>query len=146
MRAYCLVDRCGETWTRLVKRKSSDFKWKCSIQAYRDFLIWSVISKCTGKPVFYCVMIARAMIWFPWEIYRNLSLTKSQPRSLLSIARLNKARSRIRYNSSRRILIDQISFSLSGDFCPTSLPLFHGSRLHRLLTCSMINPSNNEGG
>jgi hypothetical protein len=58
----------------------------------------------------------------------HLNLTRSQARSLLSIARLNKASSRRRSASCRRMRIAQISLSLRGVFWPMSLPLFQGGR------------------
>src|SRR5207249_8375035 len=42
------------------------------------------------------------------------------------MARLNNASSRVRWSSCNRIRIAQISFSFSGGFWPSSLPLFHG--------------------
>src|SRR5580704_13249139 len=55
--------------------------------------------------------------------------TTSQPRSLLSIARLNIARSRTRPSIWSFVRIDQTCFGLSGGFAPVSLPLFQGTRL-----------------
>src|ERR1700739_2553439 len=59
----------------------------------------------------------------------TLTATTSQPRSLLSIAKLNRARSRMRRSSSKRVLIDQTCFGCSGGLAPISLPLFQGVRL-----------------
>ena len=92
-------------------------------------LVCSVISNCTGLPVFCCMTIALDATVPPLEISVNLILTISDPRSLLSIARLNIARSRYLSLSWRRIRIAHISFSLSGGFSPTSFPLFHGTAL-----------------
>jgi len=64
---------------------------------------------------------------FPCMTSDMRSLTKSQARSLLSRARLNRARSRRRLSNWRRIRIAQTSFGFSGGFCPMSLPLFHGT-------------------
>ena len=44
----------------------------------------------------------------------TLIATTSQPRSLLSIAKLNRARSRIRPSTSNRVLIDQTCFGRRG--------------------------------
>jgi hypothetical protein len=52
---------------------------------------------------------------------------------LLSIARLNIAKSRVFAPSCSRIRMAQISRSFSGGFCPVSLPLFHGTRSTVLL-------------
>src|SRR6201996_668576 len=55
--------------------------------------------------------------------------TTSQPRSLLSIARLNMARSRARPSICSFVRIDQTCLGRSGGFAPVNFPLFHGSRL-----------------
>ena len=60
----------------------------------------------------------------PWATSRTRNFTKSQARSLLSMAKLKRARSRVLLRSCKRIRIAQMSRSRSGDFCPTSLPLF----------------------
>jgi hypothetical protein len=57
---------------------------------------------------------------------RRRSCTTSHARSWLSMPRLKRARSRKRPWSCKRTRIAQISLSLKGVFCPTSLPLFHG--------------------
>src|SRR5258708_28251229 len=54
--------------------------------------------------------------------------TTSQPRSLLSIARLNIARARVRRSIWSFVRIDQTCFGRSGGFAPVSLPLFQGTR------------------
>jgi hypothetical protein len=51
----------------------------------------------------------------------------SQPRSLLSIARLNIARSRMRPSIWSLVRIDQTCLGRSGGFAPVSFPLFHGT-------------------
>jgi hypothetical protein len=53
---------------------------------------------------------------------------KPQPRSLLSIARLNKARLRARRSTWSRTRIDHTSLGFRGRFCPIRRPLFQGSR------------------
>src|ERR1700704_136330 len=59
----------------------------------------------------------------------TLIATTSQPRSLLSIARLNMARSRARPSIWSFVRIDQTCLGRSGGFDPVSLPLFQGTRL-----------------
>ena len=54
--------------------------------------------------------------------------TTSQPRSLLSIARLNTAKSRARPSIWSFVRIDQTCLGRSGGFAPVSLPLFYGTR------------------
>src|SRR6516225_12239016 len=58
--------------------------------------------------------------------------TTSQPRSLLSMARLNRARSRVRRSSCSLVLIDHTWLGLRGGFAPGSLPLFQGTRRNEL--------------
>src|SRR5450631_4378771 len=59
----------------------------------------------------------------------TLRATTSHPRSLLSIARLNIAKSRFRSAIWSLVRIDQTCFGRSGGLAPISLPLFHGTRL-----------------
>src|SRR5688572_7861831 len=59
---------------------------------------------------------------------RTRRLTRSQPRSLLSMAKLNIARSRTACTFWRWMRMAQMSFGLRGGFWPTSVPLFHDSR------------------
>src|SRR5262245_46581492 len=59
----------------------------------------------------------------------TLMATTSQPRSLLSIARLNIASSRVRPSIINRVLMDQTCFGRSGGLAPISFPLFQGVRL-----------------
>src|SRR3982751_4399533 len=54
--------------------------------------------------------------------------TTSQPRSLLSIAKLNIARSRVRPSIWSFVRINQTCLGRSGGFAPVSFPLFHGTR------------------
>src|SRR5271169_2652079 len=59
----------------------------------------------------------------------TLRATTSQPRSLLSMARLNSARSRLRSAIWSLVRIDQTCFGRSGGLAPVNLPLFQGVRL-----------------
>lgn len=127
MRAYCRVDRCGDRCNRLGKRKADELRLARRIHSEIDSRVEAVISNCTGRRVFCCMIIARDPTRPPFETSDTRSLSKSQARSLLSIARLNNARSRCRLSICRRIRIVHISRSFSGGFCPTSLPLFHGT-------------------
>src|SRR5713226_1905636 len=56
----------------------------------------------------------------------TLRATISQPRSLLSMAKLNIAKSRVRPPTWSLVRIDQTCFGRSGGFAPISLPLFQG--------------------
>jgi hypothetical protein len=114
---------------RLGNRKSAGFNRDWVIHPITACRVGSVISNWTGRRVFCWSTSARvAMIW-PWQTSRTRSCIKSQARSLLSIAKLNKARSRHRLAICNRTRIAQISLSLNGVFWPTSLPLFQGSRV-----------------
>ena len=57
-----------------------------------------------------------------------LIFIRSQPRSLLSIARSNKARSRTRPSRSRKKRTAQICFCVSGRLVPTFFPVFQAAR------------------
>ena len=58
----------------------------------------------------------------------TLKATTSQPRNLLSIARLIRARSRVRLSITSRVRIDQTWFGRSGGLAPISLPLSQEAR------------------
>src|SRR5215472_9747105 len=73
-------------------------------------------------------MVVRSRTRPPTLTSSTCSLTRSQPRSLLSIARLNKARLRARRSTWSRTRIDHTSLGLRGRFCPIRRPLFQGSR------------------
>src|SRR6202166_4298037 len=73
----------------------------------------------------------------------TLMATTSQPRNLLSIARLNIAKSRVRPAICSLVRIDQTCFGRSGGLAPTNLPLFQGTRFGAagagvLLSCMVI--------
>jgi hypothetical protein len=93
--------------------------------------VCSVISNWTGLPVFCWITVARSRIWPPTHTSLTRSRTRSQPLSLLSMARLNKARSRLRCSSWSRTRIAHTSFGLRGRFWSTRRPLFHGVRAKR---------------
>lgn len=52
----------------------------------------------TAGLVLCCMTMARVATWSPWQTSRTLRATRSQPRSLLSIPRLNRASSRTRHS------------------------------------------------
>src|SRR3979490_951492 len=64
--------------------------------------------------------------------------TTSQPRSLLSIARLNMARSRARPSILSFVRIDQTCLGRRGGFVPVTLPLFQGTRVVVARSCMVI--------
>src|ERR1022692_3098813 len=57
----------------------------------------------------------------------TLRATTSQPRNLLSMARLNNARSRVRCSIWSLVRIAQTCFCRSGGLAPVSFPLFQGA-------------------
>lgn len=119
IRAYCLVDRCSESCSRVGNKKSSLLRWARCIQASRTVRVCSVISNCTGCWVFCCITMARDDTCSPWAISRTRSLVKSQARSLLSIAKLKSAKSRVFSASWSLTRMAQISLTRSGAFCST---------------------------
>jgi hypothetical protein len=69
---------------------------------------------------------ALSLAFAPEQMSSNRSLTKSQARSLPSIARLKIARSRLDRAISNRTRMDQTCFGSGGFFWPISNPLFQG--------------------
>src|SRR5664279_4924458 len=59
----------------------------------------------------------------------TLIATTSQPRNLLSMARLNMARSRVRLSIWSLVRIAQTCFCRNGGLAPVSFPLFQGIHL-----------------
>lgn len=72
--------------------------------------------KLHGPFVFFWIMVARSRIELPDHKSSTLSLTRSQARSLLSMARLNSASSRIAPLISSRTRIGHTFFGCSGRF------------------------------
>ena len=130
IRAYCRVERCGDSEIRLGKRKSPWRSAAAATQSSKLFLVPAVTSNWTGCFVFCCITLARAATWPPWQTSLTRSRTKSHPRNLLSMAKLKSAKSRTLPKISRRTRIAQISLTRSGAFCPTNLPLLHGVLWH----------------
>jgi hypothetical protein len=79
-------------------------------------LVRSVISNCTGRCVFCCMIVARADTRKPRQTSDTRNLVRSHARNLLSIARLNIARSRVFAASCSRMQLAQISRSFSDGF------------------------------
>src|SRR5450631_1376352 len=103
----------------LVVLRNSSTAWRvCSVNSNR-----------TGRPVFFWRTVARSAVYPPAATSSTLIATTSQPRSLLSIARLNIARSRTRPSIWSFVRIDQTCLGRSGGFAPVSLPLFQGVRV-----------------
>jgi len=101
---------------RLGNRKSSGRRPERRIQDASASRVCSVISNCTGRWVFCCMTMARVAMRSPCVTSRTRSLTTSQDLSLLSTARLNRASSRTRSASCRRMRMAQISLRRSGAF------------------------------
>jgi hypothetical protein len=90
--------------------------------------VCSVNSNRTGCPVFLWRTIARSTACPCGATSSTFRLTTSQPRSLLPMAKLNIAKSRVRPSTLSFVRIDQTCFGRSGGFAPISLPLFQGVR------------------
>ena len=84
------------------------------IQRSSDSRVVSVISNRTGLPVILWFNEVRSLTRPAVKTSRTLIATRSQPRSLLSIAILNSARSRALPAISRRTLMDQTCRGRSG--------------------------------
>jgi hypothetical protein len=95
-------------------------------QAATELLDCSVISNWTGRPVFFWTIVARHRTFAPEQMSSNRSLTRSEARSLLSMARLKITRSRHDRAISRLTRMDQTCFGPRGFFWPISNPLFQG--------------------
>jgi hypothetical protein len=93
--------------------------------------VCSLNSNLTGRPVFFCRTVARSAVYPLAATSSTLIATTSQPRSLLSIAKLNMARSRARPSIWSFVRIDQTCLDPNGGFAPVTLPkaLVSGSRL-----------------
>jgi len=119
---------------RLGKRYREPVARSDGSQASTEFLDCSVISNWTGRPVFICTTVARRRIFPPEQMSSSRSLTRSQARSFMSIARLKIARSRLDLAIliSRRTRMDQRCFASRGFFWPMNNPLFQG-RWDRLI-------------
>ena len=77
----------------------------------------------------FVALVARSAVEPLGATSSTFTATRSQPRSLLSIARLNSARSRACRSFWSIVRIAQTCFGLSGGFEPVNLPLFQGIRL-----------------
>jgi hypothetical protein len=125
-REYCRVER-WRSLRRPLENRYTLFPAPISlIHVASDIRVVSVISNCTGRSVFFCTICVRSRIRSPAWTSEVFSATRSHARNLLSIARLNNARSLLQPLSSRRIRIAQTSLGLKGRFWPTKRPLFHG--------------------
>jgi hypothetical protein len=78
---------------------------------------------------FLCRTVARSAVYPLAATSSTLIATTSHPRSLLSIARLNMARSRARPSIWSFVRIAQTCLGRNGGLAPVSLPSFQGTRL-----------------
>ena len=107
---------CWLVPTRDRNKKSLLCKLLSFINAATASLVPLVILNCTGLPVFCCNTVVLLETELPYATSDTLSLTRSQSRSLLSRAILNRAKSRVLPSSSSRIRIPQIWDIWSGFF------------------------------
>src|SRR6056297_1558166 len=143
IRAYWRVEMWSRSWKRPGHRNSEPTISGSRIHLASDARVPSEISKRTGFWVLLCRTDARSLIWLDAMTSTTFIFTRSQPRSLLSIARLKRARSRWFSANSSRTLIAQTCFGLSGLFCPTMRPLFQAGRRARMtgkFDVSMTDP------
>ena len=116
--------RCGRS--RISGPQACDYAaW--SFRAIEDLLLTNCAFGLSARPqscdrtlCFLLHAVAQAMTCWLWQISRTLSLVRSHALILLSMAKLNIARSRVRAESCRRIRMAQISFSFNGGFCPVN--------------------------
>ena len=84
-----------------------------------------------GLPVVLWQMVARSSAWPLGAASSTRTMTTSQPRSLLSIASLNSARSRLCASICSLVRIDQTWLGRRGGLAPISLPKVSGARASR---------------
>jgi hypothetical protein len=84
--------------------------------------VCSVIWNCTGRPVFFWITVARSRTMPPPTTSSIVKPHEIATPGLLSMARLNIARSRRRPSSCRRTRMVQTSFGFSGRFWPSAVP------------------------
>src|SRR5450631_3346863 len=116
----------GLACSRLGKRYREPVGRSIGSQASTELLDCSVISNWTGRLVFFWTIVARCRTLAPEQMSSIRSLTRSQARSLLSIAKLKIARSRLDLAISKRTRMDQTCFGSRGFFWSMSNPLFQG--------------------
>ena len=97
LRGWLLVRSTHRSWPDRDRSRSRP-NVSVRLQPARSFpkrrrprRVRSVISNWTGRLVFCCMTTARGAIWAPWVTSRTRSFTRSQARSLESMARLNSA-------------------------------------------------------
>ena len=127
-RAYCRVVMAAPGRRRVANRNSPGRLPASLMYVSTAWRVCSVNSNRTGCPVFLCRTVARAGAYPFGATSSTFMPTKSQPRSLLSTARLNIAKSRIRPSICSLVRMDQTCLASSGGLAPISFPLFHGVR------------------
>jgi hypothetical protein len=95
-RPYWRVEMWSPARLLLGNSQSSHRRPRRSSQARSASRVGSVISNGTGLPVFCWITVARSRSAPPGAMSLTFNFTRSQPRSLASIAQLNSARSRTR--------------------------------------------------
>jgi hypothetical protein len=123
-------DRCrcwvaGRLWNREELSRPSRYTSVCSAESAR-----LLSSNWTGRPVFCCTTVALARTRPPLTRSPIRTMTTAQPRSLLSMARSNRARSPSRPSRSSRKRIAQTCCGFSA-CCGAGLTRFLSTRLWR---------------
>jgi hypothetical protein len=88
--------------------------------------VCSVISNWSDRPVFFSITVARSRTLPPAQASSIFTRTRSQLPSLLSMAKENIARSRLRPSGCSRTRMVQKSFGFSGRSWPISRLVFLG--------------------
>jgi hypothetical protein len=118
----------GESWNRPGNRNTRPSRVGDVAHASTDLRVFSDTSNCTGRPVLLWMTDTQSRTEPPATRSTTLKRTRSQLRSLPSIARLNNARFRQLSASSSRARMAQTCLGTRGPFWPMSCPLFHGRR------------------
>jgi hypothetical protein len=116
------VSGCTTAWSREAVSQVGLFRVRCKITLARLRTRPGGASplRCEAPSEFAELRCTR---W--WQTSLTCRATRSQADSLLSIARLNNARSRLQPSARNRPRIIQTSCGLNARFCPTLRPLFH---------------------
>lgn len=125
MRAYCRIER-WQLASRLPGKRKPLFLAVKTNHSSSPAFVRLPISKWTTPDVFRCITEALSRTRPPAATSSIFSAMRSHPLNLLSIAKLNIAKSLTCLLVSNKDRIVAISSNLSGRFWPIILPLLHG--------------------
>ena len=124
-------DAAEEGQPALVGPAREDKIVKCpapALQPFQDARPRWLEQNCTGLPVFCWTVMARGLTRPPLTRSPMRTLTRSQPRSLLSIARSKSARSRSLRSRSSQNRTAHTCLGFRGRFAPGFRPAFQAGR------------------